>query len=303
MVPLLVLGGSQHPPIPGLRTELIPKIGKKLLQAGPVLGPTVDLAAGGVGGTLIEKSLDFTRRYFSDGESVEGLFWRLSDALARQDKRYLVIIDDIDRLAPDEALLVFRLVKSVGRLPNVMYLLLFDRTLAEMTVQERYPSEGPHFLEKIIQATFELPLPAHDDLYNSVLAEIEERCGAPQEAEIRRFMNLFYDAVALYIRKPRDVVRLTNAISVTWPSVEGEVNLADFVSLETLRVFEPNLYNAIRTNKPRICGIRSEYDREDQDKTIEKLLENVSLSHRESATNALKRLFPRLLQTVGTPND
>ena len=68
----------------------------------------------------------------------------------------VVIIDDIDRLTPDEALLVFRLVKSVGRLPNVMYLIAFDRELAEKAVKERYPSEGPHFLEKIIQAYFRI---------------------------------------------------------------------------------------------------------------------------------------------------
>ncbi|WP_245152406.1 P-loop NTPase fold protein [Allopusillimonas soli] len=42
----------------------------------------------------------------------------------------------MDRLSPDEALLIFRLVKSVGRLPNVMYLLVYDRQQAEKIVSE-----------------------------------------------------------------------------------------------------------------------------------------------------------------------
>jgi hypothetical protein len=45
--------------------------------------------------------------------------------LGDQLKRFLIIIGD----------------KSVGRLPNVICLLVFDRKLAEAIVQERYPSE------------------------------------------------------------------------------------------------------------------------------------------------------------------
>ena len=250
-------------------------------------------------GVLFVGGLDFTKRFFSDGETVEALFRRLSEVLARGHKRFFVIIDDIDRLTPDEALLIFRLVKSVGRLPNVMYLLVFDRELAEGAVKERYPSEGPHFLEKIIQANFEVPLPARDELNNALLAEIEVRCGAPSDtAELGRFMNVFYDAVAPYLNTPRDVARLTNAIAVTWPPVKNEVNLADFVGLEAMRVFEPGLYNAIRSNKERVCGIRSQHDRDDPDKEIDKFIAGVSERRREHAKDALKRLFPRL-QNVG----
>jgi predicted KAP-like P-loop ATPase len=153
--------------------ELIPRLSKILLQAGPVVGPAINVYTGGVVGTLTAGAMDFARRFFSENESIEQLFQRLSVALEEQGKRFLVIIDDIDRLTPDEALLVFRLVKSVGRLPNVMYLLVFDRELAEKVVNERYPSEGPHFLEKIIQASFELPLPARDDLNRAALSLIE----------------------------------------------------------------------------------------------------------------------------------
>jgi predicted KAP-like P-loop ATPase len=50
-------------------------------------------------------------------------------------------MDGIDRLTPEQTLVIFRLVKSVGRLPNVVYLLAFDTTLAECLVAERYPAD------------------------------------------------------------------------------------------------------------------------------------------------------------------
>jgi predicted KAP-like P-loop ATPase len=81
-----------------------------------------------------------------------------------------VIIDDIDRLSPEEAMAIFRMVKSVGHLPNITYLLVFDRELAEAAVKSKYPSEGPHFLEKIVQASFDVPAPNQTDLNGAILA-------------------------------------------------------------------------------------------------------------------------------------
>lgn len=280
--------------------EIIPKLSKTLLQAGPVVGPAINLATGGFWGTLTAKSMDFAKRFFPEGDNIENLFQQLSTALDQQDKRFLVLIDDIDRLSPNEALLVFRLVKSVGRLPNVMYLLVFDRELAEKAVTEKYPSEGPHFLEKIIQASFELPLPSRDDLNFAALSQIEALCGSPKDKDkLRRFMNIFYDIISPYLRTPRDLTRLSNSMAISWPPVANEVDPADFVALEILRLFEPLLFNAIRTNKVRLCGVRSSYDgQEEPEVEVQQFLSVLPEQHREQAKISLMRLFPRL-ENVG----
>lgn len=185
---------------------LVPEIGRHVLQAGPVLGSAVTLATASGWGALVAGSAAFAKRFFPDKAPLEKTFRKLSKALAAQSKRFLIIIDDIDRLAPEEALAIFRLVKSVGRLPNVMYLLVFDRTLADAMVNERHPSEGPHFLEKIIQASFELPPPTPSDLHNALLAAFQERCGAPEEEHLTRFMNIFYDVDSSHQRAHGDLV-------------------------------------------------------------------------------------------------
>lgn len=135
--------------------QSLPKLGARLLKAGSVLGGAADLVgAGGIGG-VAGNAMEWLGELIEQEEGVEKLHAKLSASLQEQSKRFLVVIDDIDRLSPDEALLIFRLVKSVGRLPNVMYLLVYDRLLAEKIVSERFPSEGPHYLEKIVQAAFE----------------------------------------------------------------------------------------------------------------------------------------------------
>lgn len=234
--------------------DLIPNITQRLLQAGPTIGAAVSLASGAPLTSLFASGSKFVSTFFPQGDTLEKTFQKLARILADEDRRFLVVIDDIDRLSPDEAIAIFRLVKSVGRLPNVMYLLVFDRELADKAVQDRFPSEGPHFLEKIVQAAFEVPAPLQTDLNQVVITAIHDICGDPEESQVVRTMNLFYDVAVPYMTTPRHVARYQNAISVTWPAVAGEVNLADFIALEALRLYEPGLFRAIRTRKHEACG-------------------------------------------------
>lgn len=276
---------------------LIPALGRHILQAGPVIGTAVSLATTGGWTALIPGSADFAKRFFPDQEPLEKKFRKLSKLLQEQAKRFLIIIDDIDRLNPEEALAVFRLVKSVGRLPNVMYLLVFDRQLAEAAVADRYPSEGPHFLEKIIQASFELPAPNATDLNGALLAAVERICGSPEERHIVRFMNLFYDVVAPYLVTPRHVTRLSNAMSVTWPAVANEISRTDYVALEALRLYEPILFSAIRDHREEATGGMGTPHR-DQEAKFEPFLRNIPAERHERLKIVLQRLFPSLENTV-----
>ncbi|MCA3260821.1 MAG: AAA family ATPase [Telmatospirillum sp.] len=284
----------------GERTKkIIPKLGSRLLRAGSVVGPAVDLAGGAGAGTIAAGAMEWLSAMIEQDESVEKLHAELSKKLAELDRRFLIIIDDIDRLSPEEALLVFRLVKSIGRLPNVIYLLVYDRELAERIVAERFPAEGAHYLEKIVQAVFELPGPDHADLCSQLLNHVQAIFGdAEFQRDIFDFMNIFYDVVAPELQRPRDIPRIVNALSVTWPPIAGEVYAADLMALETLRVLQPSFYMAIRNNGDLIHGAKktdtrgsqqersNEYDR--------RLLGSFGEHERQRYRRALMRLFPQL---------
>lgn len=267
---------------------------RTLLQAGPIIGPAVAAASGNPWLALIGLS-NFADRFFKR-QPIEQLFTQLSAVLAAQDGRFLIIIDDIDRLDPKEALAIFRMVKSVGRLPNVMYLLVFDRQLAEAAVTEHYPSEGPHFLEKIIQAGFELPQPLQTDLNNAVLSAVQETCGLPAEDQLKRTMNVFYDVVAPYITTPRHVARFRSAITVTWPGIRNEISIADYIALETIRLYEPGLFRRLRGAQGDLCGVndRSGWRNDDKAKRFDAFLADAPEDRHELIRTALQRLFPRM---------
>lgn len=273
--------------------KLLPKLGARLLNAGGAVAPIADAAGASGAGAIASGVMGWLGGMIEDGESVEKLHRELSEALAGQSKRFVVLIDDIDRLAPDEAIAMFRMVKSVGRLPNIIYVLSFDRELAERVVAERFRSEGPHYLEKIVQAAFELPAPLEQDVHRILIANIDALVGGIGEHRLLNVMNMFHAAVAPEIRTPRDAARYINALTITWPAVEGEVDLGDFIAVEAFRLFQPSIYRAVRDNQALVCeATREQYRDKGAERLDAALLSKVP--DKQHYRDALVRLFPRL---------
>jgi predicted KAP-like P-loop ATPase len=231
-------------------------------------------------------------------ESIEAQHKKVSELLANDAARYLVIIDDIDRLGPEEAIEVFKLVKSVGQLSNLIYLLAFDRQLAEKVVMDKFPSEGPRYLEKILQAAFEVPPASVQQLRSAFLAQVDETCPPKEGEDQLRFMNVMLEGVTPLLKSPRDLNRLIGMLRVTWAAVADEVERADFVTMEALRLFMPELYRAIRANPDRLTGYMSiGMDRITGDFSTEYndiFLATVPERERERVQRTLRRVFPKL---------
>lgn len=265
-------------------------------STGQIVGALADIKAPGIG-TLISGIAGLVGSAGQEKKSIESEHATLVGALRGQKKKFLVIIDDIDRLNPDDAITVFRLVKSVGRLPNVIYLLAFDRSLAERAVRERFPSEGKSYLDKIVQSSFDIPPPTNDLLRAQLLQNAFSIMGQGRAPDDSRFMNVFFDVVAPCISGPRDVIRLVNDISVTWPAIADEVDRADFLSMASLRLARPEIHWAIRDNIELLVGIESsQLDRKSMSSRYDKIFHLDALDEVEKSKwrSALRRLFPQL---------
>lgn len=170
--------------------------------------------------------------------------------LKKQQKRIVIVIDDIDRLTAEEIRQLFRVIKAVANFPNIVYLLLFDKEVVVKALTETQGIPGEAYLEKIVQVPFELPLPDKlslrrllDEQLSSILADTPE-----QLFDKTYWIKLYFTGIDHFIKTPRDIVRLTNTLRVTYPVVKGEVNAADFLAIEVLRVFYPSVYDIVRKN-------------------------------------------------------
>jgi predicted KAP-like P-loop ATPase len=138
----------------------------------------------------------------------------ISDKLERVSSKILVIIDDIDRLTAEEIRLMFRLIKTVADFPNIIYLLAFDkRVVLSALGSEQASSED--YLAKIVQISFELPLPGQDALrtmleqrLRKILGDTPGQLFDPFEWSSAYGDNVHRLGIGYFMRTPRDVVRL-----------------------------------------------------------------------------------------------
>lgn len=226
----------------------------------------------------------------------------LSDLLLEQKKRVLVVIDDIDRLAPDEVRQLFTVIKALADFPYVTYLLAFDRDVATRAISEQTGLPGDRYLEKIIQVPFELPRPERTSLRQAFFSRLDVVMAPTPEGRFdsMHWNNIFHSGLDPLITVPRDVVRLINALSVTYPPVAGEVNPVDFIAIEALRIFLPSVFDAIRKSPEEFvghAGLGGDNRNENRQRAQAfhgGWLNTVPDPLRESTKDLVERLFPRV---------
>ncbi|AEA46891.1 KAP family NTPase [Archaeoglobus veneficus] len=234
-------------------------------------------------------------------KDVPELKAEIADMLRKQQKWILVIIDDIDRLTKEEIRQLFRVIKAVADFPNIIYLLAFDKEVAKKALAETQGISGEAYLEKIIQVPFELPLPDKTSLRQLFFEKLDLiLADTPNELfDYTYWSNVYLDGIDYFINTPRDIVRLVNTLSVTYPAVKGEVNPVDFIAIETLRVFCPAAYDIIRKNERYFAGY---VDRqgflgpnvEDLKTFHNSWMDKVQDEYREPVKRLLMRIFPKL---------
>ncbi|KGV48354.1 KAP family P-loop NTPase fold protein [Burkholderia pseudomallei] len=283
------------------KSDKFKKLGDLLGDFAEGVGGLIDLSGvtGGAAGKLGKLVGMLTKRKPKD---VPALKSEISKILREAKKRILVVIDDIDRLTPDETRQLFTVIKALADFPNVVYLLAFDRDVAAQAIEQQSGLPGERYLEKIIQVPFELPPIERVALQAALFKRLDQVLGDTPDGLFDQsyWTNVFYDGIDPLIQVPRDVVRFTNTLSVTYPAVRGEVNPVDFIALEAVRVFLPDLYGVVRANANRFSGYsrddRYEGDRNAAQAFRQGWVNQVPESLRASTQALLERIFPKISQ-------
>jgi len=166
--------------------------------------------------------------------------------------RFVITIDDVDRLEPAEVIEILRLVRSVVDLPNVIYLLCYDSdTLAHSIERAAGEKSGRSYLEKIVQLTVMVPRPEPFQLRQWFSDELRLIASAKDEDELSRLKLVIDYEGSRQLRTPRSVVRALDAVRFFWPPLrEAKADLADFVWLQLIKDGNRALYRWIE----EYCG-------------------------------------------------
>ena len=292
------------------KTDKFEKVVKHLIDFSKILMPILNSVSpmiGTIGNALFESA----NKILPD-KTLEGLKSEISEALKEINYKIVVLIDDIDRLSGEEIRELFAIIKAIADFPNTIYILAFDKEIVARSLEKVQEGKGEEYLEKIIQVPIELPLINKISIRNMLIEELNTiLIGTPEELFDKTYWgNVFWDGIDFFINNVRDIKRLTNAIRITYPSVKGEVNPIDFIAIETIRIFCPEVYYVIKNNPDKFCGHTFDfYDTSlasrDELELLKQFHQNwiSNLNYSEEKTknviNLLKRLFPKFESALG----
>jgi len=226
----------------------------------------------------------------------------ISIALASLSDPVVVFIDDIDRLTTDEIRDIFKLVRLTGSFPNLVYVLAFDRERVERALDE-VGVPGRSYLEKIVQLGFDLPAIASGTIQAQTLAELDRLLGdLPDERfDADRWPDIFVELVEPLFKNLRDVSRFALSARPTLVALGPQIDFADLVALEAIRVFRPELFVQLPAVATELTAVRS-YSASSRAPSSEKLaIENLVASaggDDQIVLSLIARVFPAARQYI-----
>lgn len=251
------------------------------------------------------KALEATGALLAGDTSLSAQRAKLEQTLSEHPRRILVLIDDVDRLQSDELALVLKLVRLVGRLPHIYYVLAFDEStvldvLQTTPVAAGRPTRALAYLDKIIQIRLDLP-PAHpiqvSRMVDSALDQIVRRYGLVlTDADSARIASIYHDTMRVVLTEPRQIKRYFGQVDAFLALVHNEVDFVDFLLVSFVRTFFPGVYGLLRHYKDELTGSEMVPRTLSPDDRVamwrQRLTSVADISHLDIIFSVLSVLFP-----------
>lgn len=174
----------------------------------------------------------------------------LNNNLLKYKGKIIVFIDDIDRLNKSEIRLLIQLIKAVCDFPNIIYILSFDKSIVSSALSDVQSLDGNAYLEKIIQLSIDIPKIDEITLQNYLFGHLNVIISKYNiDFDDVRFNYIFTHGFSKYFNNLRNVNRFINSINFKVCKYVKVLDFVDFVTIEAISLFEPNLLSIIYKNK------------------------------------------------------
>ncbi|MCW9490367.1 KAP family P-loop NTPase fold protein [Klebsiella michiganensis] len=172
----------------------------------------------------------------------------IEDKIAGLGVSFIVVIDDLDRLEPAQAVEVLRMVRSVADFSRFRYVMCYDRDVLAHAVETGLGVQnGKLYLQKIIPLSFSLPRPESFDLRREFIAGVVRLytsvCQTEPDEMLLQDLRRVADIYGTALRTPREVQLTLNALAFRYSGLRDYVWLPDLCFLLLIRTVNPDLYD------------------------------------------------------------
>ena len=190
---------------------------------------------------------------------IEARKLALESALHKFPQRIIVLLDDLDRLYPAEAYEMVRIIKAVGDLPNVGYVLAWDEKYVSAALDKLSVPFAATYLDKVVRVRLPVPplsFPQRIALMNKELGKLTKKLSNSISKAEGAPGSLFHHGLSELIEQPRDVVRLFDVVCAIEPGLRGEIHLADILGLAILMIKASSVFELLNRAPQAFIGKR-----------------------------------------------
>lgn len=205
--------------------------------------------------SYVEIALQNVLENFTQDKNIQHKIKDIGEILKEEySKKIIIILDDIDRLSKDNILFIMQIVEMFKQYTNLIFILSGDYNkieqilceTSEPCVQGRGTNISEikktvyykNYIEKILNV-IKLPSIEEDIIKENLRININEILGKENEINSERFEK--YIECSRF-KTLRDVKRFCNAFQISYLQVKDKINIYNFINLEILFVFYPEIY-------------------------------------------------------------
>lgn len=151
----------------------------------------------------------------SPSQDLGTMLESINECIVREQLRFVVFIDDTDRLDKEELLSVFKLVRNTANFSNTIFVLTYDRTYVDSILTSYFENSSiaEAYTDKIVNLQFELPS-SSKDYYEILRREINDSEFIKAHPEIRLNDGDLPKEITNLFDSYRKVKRVFNALVV-----------------------------------------------------------------------------------------
>ncbi|TXK74878.1 P-loop NTPase fold protein [Mesonia sp. K4-1] len=189
-------------------------------------------------------------REYSENTSI-GTYRKINRVLEKLNKRFIVFIDDLDRLSSKEVLQVLKLVRNTANFRNFIFVIALDKDYVLNTLVSNNDISDHTFVDKFFQLEVYLPEIDKLQLKEDFITQLENS-GLQGKTEfiesvsksIYQTNNLFDD----YISNHRGAKRLVNQLVFDYEMLPDELDTNDFLNFTYLKMSFPSAIKFLNNN-------------------------------------------------------
>jgi len=204
-------------------------------------------------------------KLFESDTSLKERHDSVSALIQKTNKRFIVIIDDLDRLDNQEVFEVLRLIRNTANFSRMIFVVAYDRGYLLNALQKNNVYAPEKYLEKIFNLEILLPYIEKSNLSRMLVTTFESGVNTfgiiPND--LTQILDQFKlltnattsnsdskfkavnDLIWSILKNKRDVIRFTNALLLIYKSNYQYIYLPDLVLLEIIKFLDIKNYEEI----------------------------------------------------------